>query len=70
MIIKIKQPDLETLATEARAQRNLLLIESDWTMISDAPVDQVAWADYRQALRDITAQEGFPYSVEWPMKPE
>ena len=28
------------------------------------------WASYRQALRDITAQEGFPYSVIWPTKPE
>jgi len=28
------------------------------------------WATYRQALRDITAQEGFPYEVVWPPKPE
>lgn len=53
-----------------REQRNRLLAESDWTQVSDAPVDKTAWATYRQGLRDITAQAGFPWEVTWPTKPE
>lgn len=52
-----------------RTQRNKLLSESDWTQVIDAPVDQDAWAEYRQALRDITSQKGFPHNVVWPVKP-
>jgi hypothetical protein len=54
---------------DVRAERNALLVESDWTQVLDAPVDQAAWATYRQALRDITAQEGFPHNINWPQKP-
>jgi len=56
-------------ADEIRRHRNQLLIESDWTQLPDAPVDQSAWTIYRQSLRDITEQEGFPENVEWPGKP-
>jgi hypothetical protein len=52
-----------------RTERNRLLSESDWTQVLDAPVDQTAWVEYRQALRDITSQEGFPHNVVWPTKP-
>jgi len=38
-----------------RLHRDRLLAESDWTQLPDAPVDQQAWADYRQALRDFPA---------------
>ena len=55
---------------QVRASRNALLVESDWTQLKDAPVDQLAWATYRQALRDITSQKGFPASVIWPDKPQ
>jgi hypothetical protein len=51
-----------------RQQRNRLLAESDWTQALDAPVDQVAWSNYRQALRDITEQEN-PFSIVWPEVP-
>ena len=54
---------------EARDLRDELLAASDWTQAPDAPVDQQAWADYRQALRDIPQQEGFPEDVVWPEKP-
>lgn len=57
-------------ADEIRARRNALLAASDWTQLPDAPVDQTAWAAYRQALRDITEQEGFPANVIWPTQPE
>ena len=38
-----------------RLHRDRLLKESDWTQLPDAPVDQQAWATYRQALRDFPA---------------
>jgi hypothetical protein len=57
-------------AAQVRAERNLRLSESDWTQVADAPVDKAAWAAYRQALRDITAQAGFPLVIVWPTQPE
>lgn len=57
-------------AASVRSERNGLLTASDWTQVADAPVDQAAWATYRQALRDVTAQTGFPWTVEWPTQPE
>ena len=68
-------PTDEQLATEARTKRNQLLADSDWTQLPDARnamgVDKAAeWDTYRQALRDITEQEGFPREIEWPIKPE
>lgn len=54
---------------DARAFRNKLLQESDWTQLSDAPARQQAWAAYRQTLRDITDRAGFPDTL-WPTKPE
>jgi len=56
-------------AEDAREQRNSLLAASDWTQVADAPVDQAAWATYRQALRDVPQQAGFPDNVAWPDKP-
>jgi len=55
--------------TSARQKRSTLLAASDWTQVADAPVDQVAWAAYRQELRDITSQEAFPFEVTWPVAP-
>jgi hypothetical protein len=56
-------------AQEARTERNRLLTESDWTQVADAPVDAAAWAAYRQQLRDLTAQAGFPWAIDWPVAP-
>jgi len=56
-------------ARDVRRKRDNRLAASDWTQVPDAPVDQQAWADYRQALRDIPQQEGFPEDVVWPEKP-
>ena len=53
-----------------REQRNALLKNSDWTQIPDCTVDKQAWAEYRQALRDITAQAGFPTDVVFPTPPQ
>jgi hypothetical protein len=56
-------------AKAVREDRNKRLSDCDWTQVADAPVDKNAWAMYRQALRDVTAQEGFPWNVQWPEKP-
>jgi hypothetical protein len=56
-------------AKAIRSQRTDKLKDSDWTQVADAPVDKAAWATYRQALRDITAQPGFPWTVTWPTQP-
>lgn len=54
----------------AISERNRRLFSSDWTQVPDAPVDQAAWQVYRQALRDITLQEGFPTNIIWPQPPQ
>lgn len=56
-------------ASNVRAFRDARLAQSDWTQVADAPVDKAAWATYRQALRDITTQPGFPWDVQWPVAP-
>lgn len=56
-------------AANIRTERDTKLTESDWTQVADAPVDQAAWATYRQALRDIPSQAGFPNEVTWPVEP-
>ena len=56
-------------AANVRTDRNQRLSACDWTQLPDAPVDAAAWATYRQSLRDVTKQPGFPWSVEWPTPP-
>ena len=56
-------------AKSIRNSRTEKLKDSDWTQIADSTADKMAWATYRQALRDITAQAGFPWTVEWPVSP-
>ena len=54
---------------EVKIQRNKLLWESDWTVLPDVVLtaeEKAAWLEYRQNLRDIQLQPGYPYSVEWP----
>ena len=55
--------------TSVRNNRNQLLKDSDWTQVVDAKVDTKVWAAYRQELRDITGQDGFPFNVIWPTQP-
>lgn len=62
------QKDAE-FAASARSQRDTLLTQTDWTQVADAPVDKAAWAAYRQALRDVPQQAGFPVTITWPEKP-
>jgi hypothetical protein len=60
----------EELTKEIRYERDLLLQETDWTQLPDVPdATKQKWAEYRQALRDVTSQPNFPHSVVWPVKP-
>lgn len=53
-----------------RADRDALLARCDWTQLGDVPeATRQKWVAYRQALRDITKQKGFPSSVDWPVAP-
>ena len=56
-------------ASAVRDERTRRLAACDWTQLADAPVDDLAWATYRQALRDIPLQAGFPWTVVWPTEP-
>ena len=55
-------------AARVREERNALLAETDYLALSDVTMS-AAWATYRQNLRDIPAQSGFPNSVTYPTKP-
>jgi hypothetical protein len=59
----------EAEAVIVRLRRDQLLFSSDWTQLSDSPVDSSSWAVYRQALRDIPSQKGFPWTITWPIEP-
>lgn len=63
------EAELASSAARVRSQRNQRLASSDWTQLADSPVDKAAWATYRQELRDITEQPGFPTEVVWPETP-
>jgi hypothetical protein len=73
-VVPMPQEQIDALAAEqaaqVRAERNEKLAASDWTQLADSTADKAAWAEYRQALRDITGQEGFPWSIEWPVQPQ
>jgi hypothetical protein len=57
-------------AKAVRSERNAKLAAYDWTQLADSTVNKTAWATYRQALRDVTGQEGFPWTITWPTQPE
>jgi hypothetical protein len=52
-----------------RHWRNTELARTDWTQVADAPVDQAAWATYRQALRDLPTSNADPRKIELPEIP-
>jgi hypothetical protein len=59
----------ESESQSVRFIRNEALKNSDWTQLPDSPADSVVWAAYRQDLRDIPQQVGFPWTVTWPTEP-
>lgn len=59
--------DVDRAARDERARR---LSACDWTQLPDVPAGtRTAWAAYRQALRDVTDQAGFPSDITWPVPP-
>ena len=66
------EPDENQLRWQVIRERDQLLAESDYYVLPDYPSTEEGLAEaktYRQALRDITAQEGFPKEVKWPHRP-
>ena len=59
----------ETKMSNVRNHRDILLQQTDWMMFSDTATPSQAWLDYRQALRDVPSQAGFPDNIVWPTKP-
>lgn len=67
-----KDNEYKKLAEEIRNKRDKLLTDTDWTQVTDTVLNlekQQEYKQYRQQLRDITAQEDFPYHVVFPEKP-
>lgn len=63
------QAELDTNAAEAvRADRDERLAKTDWRALSDLTLS-TDWANYRQSLRDVPSQSGFPHDVTWPTEP-
>lgn len=65
--------EIPETAEGARAKRDKLLSDTDWTQTLDAPINEetkTAYRVYRQALRDVPQQEGFPETISWPELPE
>ena len=69
--IPVVEPDPEpeplSPAQTVRAKRNQLLVESDSMALADRITDD--WRTYRQSLRDVPAQAGFPDNITWPTEP-
>ena len=63
---EVEAERIESLASAARSKRNALIKETDFYMYPDYPAVPQGIAEYRQALRDITEQPGFPHNVTWP----
>ncbi|WP_461210388.1 tail fiber assembly protein [Desulfocurvus sp. DL9XJH121] len=64
--------DRDAAAGAARSERNRRLTGCDWTQVADSPLaeeEREAWAAYRQTLRDLPAQPGFPETINWPAEP-
>ena len=60
------------VATSVRAERDRKLAACDWTVLTDSPLTtakKTEWKTYRTALRNISAAEGFPHTMEWPTEP-
>lgn len=67
-----RHPKTQTeIAAEARTKRDRLLVESDWTESTERLSLSVKanWATYRDELRNISDQAGFPYEITWPVAP-
>lgn len=60
-------PSQEYCVNKSNVIRQDLLYNSDWTQLPDIPAEiKNKWANYRQQLRDITKQPGYPMNITWP----
>jgi hypothetical protein len=59
----------ELYLSRMRYWRNTKLAETDWTQVADAPVDKLAWANYRQALRDLPSSNADARKIQLPVEP-
>jgi hypothetical protein len=66
------EADVETewLFERIRLWRSRELAVSDWTQLADSQANKAAWATYRQALRDLPAQNADPKKITFPTRPE
>lgn len=72
-VVAVPAPTTEELATQARSQRDALIAATDYLMATDYPLTDEKRQEltvYRQALRDVPEQSGFPTEIVWPTKPE
>lgn len=65
----LEQEQIAKAWSDLTLNRNELLQASDWTQVSDAPVDHAAWAIYRQELRDLPENTEDPRNPVWPTRP-
>lgn len=64
------QTNVANVAQAMKNGRNAMLRDCDWTQAADVDLpNKAAWATYRQALRDVPSQSGFPFNVVWPSAP-
>lgn len=71
-IVAVPEPTTEEIAAQVRAKRDALLAETDFLMMPDYPLGEEDAAElkaYRQELRDVPTQDGFPTEVTWPDLP-
>lgn len=70
---KNREPTIDELASQVRTERDRKIAETDWYMMPDYPSNPQNLEElkvYRQALRDVPKQEGFPRDVCWPDVPK
>ena len=71
--VPVPEPTEQELASRVRSQRDAKLSATDYLIVPDYPIspeDLEAVKVYRQALRDISEQSGFPKNVQWPVEPQ
>ena len=66
----IENADTKQMFDYVRTVRNAELAATDWTQVADSQTDKAAWAEYRQALRDLPAQNADPKKIVFPTRPE
>jgi hypothetical protein len=70
IVVDKPKPTVEELSQQARSKRDALLRNTDWTQVPDVPtILKDRYKIYRQDLRDVPQQKGFPLDITWPIDP-